>query len=292
MCLEGTTPRLPPAPAAPWSPFEHSPNCTLEVAEDAVGTDVARLVQNLPFGLPLFGSAEEVEDLTVFGSELGQSASSVRRSSPAGHSLGRSSREEYSAVRYESPPGSPPSPCAPLPSAPLPSAVAPSLRFAFDHVNLPRSPIRDVWATTRDSGYDPSPSRESPRLSADENVEHERTTPVLSSPPAGVTSSSSSPDLGVAPGSTRLHPLVMRSSSAKELARPYSPPVLLVGDLLEHERTTFGSRHFRPHAEPQEHSEIEVIFDPGIGCYYDPKTNKYYRASTDPSSWPTPLPAQ
>ena len=20
----------------------------------------------------------------------------------------------------------------------------------------------------------------------------------------------------------------------------------------------------------------QVIFDPGIGCYYDPKTNKYY----------------
>lgn len=78
---------------------------------------------------------------------------------------------------------------------------------------------------------------------------------------------------------------VVRSSSARELGgtRPYSPPVVLVGDLLEHEArdtATFGSRHFRPHfgeAEPVEGSpEIEVIFDPGIGCYYDPKTNKYY----------------
>jgi hypothetical protein len=62
--------------------------------------------------------------------------------------------------------------------------------------------------------------------------------------------------------------------------RPYSPPVVLVGDLLNESRDKRPSPVARevgaPCAINTGQEDIEVIFDPGIGCYYDPKTNKYY----------------
>jgi hypothetical protein len=60
--------------------------------------------------------------------------------------------------------------------------------------------------------------------------------------------------------------------------RPYSPPVVLVGDLLSESKDSrpVAREAGAPCAINAGHDEIEVIFDPGIGCYYDPKTNKYY----------------
>jgi hypothetical protein len=119
-----------------------------------------------------------------------------------------------------------------------------------------------------------------------------------------VGSSTSSPDLGKVPGATALSPgpvaesrAVVRSLSAPremtasgarldqreslmDLAgtRPYSPPVVLVGDLLSASKDAgpVSREAGAPCAITAGQDEIEVIFDPGIGCYYDPKTNKYY----------------
>lgn len=174
--------------------------------------------------------------------------------------------EEYSAVRYESPR------CE--------SPVSRPFSAAFGHVNLPQSPIRDVWASHgRELGREPLELDPSPASrGAPESVQDK---------PPSLPGSASSPDLTAGLGlgqpglgrASRFGSAVVRSSSARELGttRPYSPPVVLVGDLQPEacsQRETFGgSRQFR---QEQDVGDIEVIFDPGIGCYYDPKTNKYY----------------
>jgi hypothetical protein len=162
---------------------------------------------------------------------------------------------DYCAVRYESPLASPRGPCLP-----------------FEHSNFPQSPIRDVWAKrSPETEADPSPVS---------NGRYENDSPV-----AALASAISTPDLAkiecipdLGLGSARAS--VRSSSAPRELGRPYSPPVVLAGDLLDRLDSPVSkpSRFGVPGASPSNMGmeDIEVIFDPTIGCYYDPKSNKYY----------------
>jgi len=189
---------------------------------------------------------------------------------------------EYCAVRYESPI-----------SSPLRPSSTP-----FAHINLPSSPIREVWARRSGVGevetFDPSPTSNLDRGAA-----------LFSPRLPQVGSSTSSPDLAKVPdaaarndaGTAAESRAVVRSLSApRELTasgahldqrqslmdlagtRPYSPPVVLVGDMLSEAKDTrpVARGAGAPCSIHAGQDEIEVIFDPGIGCYYDPKTNKYY----------------
>jgi hypothetical protein len=159
---------------------------------------------------------------------------------------------DYCAVRYESPLASPRGP-----------------RLPFEHSNFPQSPIRDVWAKrSPETDVDPSPVS---------NGRYENDSPVP------LASAISTPDLAkieCMPELASARASVRSSSAPRELGRPYSPPVVLAGDLLLDSPTPKPSSRFAglPGASPsnQGMEDIEVIFDPTIGCYYDPKSNKYY----------------
>jgi len=53
--------------------------------------------------------------------------------------------------------------------------------------------------------------------------------------------------------------------------RPYTPPFAGV--------SARASRIFEEENKNPEDDEVEVVYDPVLNCYYDPKTHEYYELS-------------